>query len=380
MSVQIAQVKIVAESVTDVQAATRKMFAAIDAAEPEGIRYASLLLADGETFVAVVQVDDGVENPIPAFPEFRELQELVAASRAEPRRSVADDHRLVPDVLRPASGSRRARRTVTGCTPQATFPGRVSLNQRSSGMSTPAALIMGGSSGIGEATARVFLKEGSEVVITGRNEDRLRSAVERLRDAHVHAEVQGHSVDARDHAQLQGLFERLGEITHLVLALSGAAGAGPIRELDLEELRAGLEGKTLPYIASVQAALPKMSSNGSITMVTAGSAQSALPGTAGLAAVNGALEAAIRPLALELAPIRINAVSPGVIDTRWWEATAVERRVAIHTSAANASAVGRVGRPEEVAHLIHALATNEFVTGVTVPCDGGLRLTAGRAG
>ena len=84
MSVQIAQVKIVAESVTDVQAATKKMFAAIDAAEPEGIRYASLLLADGETFVAVVQVEDGVENPIPAFPEFRELQELVAASRAEP--------------------------------------------------------------------------------------------------------------------------------------------------------------------------------------------------------------------------------------------------------------------------------------------------------
>ncbi len=83
MSVQMAQVKIIAESVTDVQAATKKMFAAIDAAEPEGIRYASLLLADGETFVAVVQVDDGVENPIPGFPEFRALQEVVEASRAE---------------------------------------------------------------------------------------------------------------------------------------------------------------------------------------------------------------------------------------------------------------------------------------------------------
>ena len=149
-------------------------------------------------------------------------------------------------------------------------------------MSTPTALIMGGSSGIGEATARVFVKEGGAVVITGRNQDRLRSAVERLRDAHAHADVQGHSVDAREHAQLQRLFERLGEINHLVLALSGAAGAGPIRELDLAELRAGFDGKTLPYIACVQAALPKMSSNGSITMVTAGSAQSALPGTAGL--------------------------------------------------------------------------------------------------
>ena len=282
---------------------------------------------------------------------------------------------------------RRSGSSTSCPTSPRSVPERGPVMNEGRAISTPAALIMGGSSGIGEATARMFLKEGGAVVITGRNQDRLRSAVERLRDAHAHAEVQGrsaevqgHSVDARDHAQLQRLFERLGEINHLVLALSGAAGAGPIRELDLEELRAGLEGKTLPYFACVQAALPKMSSNGSITMVTAGSAQSALPGTAGLAAVNGALEAAIRPLALELAPIRINAVSPGVIDTPWWEATAVERRAAIHSSAANASAVGRVGKPEEVAHLIHALATNDFVTGVTVPCDGGLRLTAGRAG
>lgn len=84
MSVQMAQAKINAESVTDVQAATKKMFAALNAAQPDGIRYASLLLADGETFVALVQVDDGVENPIPGLPEFQELQELVEASRAEP--------------------------------------------------------------------------------------------------------------------------------------------------------------------------------------------------------------------------------------------------------------------------------------------------------
>lgn len=84
MSVLMAQAKIKADSVTDVQAATKKMFAAIDAAQPEGIRYASVLLPDGETFVALLQVDDGVENPIPGLPEFRELQERVEGSRAEP--------------------------------------------------------------------------------------------------------------------------------------------------------------------------------------------------------------------------------------------------------------------------------------------------------
>ena len=114
-------------------------------------------------------------------------------------------------------------------------------------------------------------------------------------------------------------------------------------------------------------------------MVTAGSAQGALPGTAGLVAVNGALAAMFRPLALDLAPIRVNAVSPGVIDTPWWDAMTADRRTTMQRSAAYASAAGRIGQPDEVARVIHALATNGFVIGVTVPCDGGLRLTAGRA-
>ena len=84
MSVQMAEAKIKAEGVTDVQAAATKMFAAINAARPEGIRYAWCLLPDGETFVALVQVDDGVENPIPGLPEFRELQEGLKGWLAEP--------------------------------------------------------------------------------------------------------------------------------------------------------------------------------------------------------------------------------------------------------------------------------------------------------
>ena len=84
MSVLMAKTKIKTAGVADVKAATRKMFAAINAAQPEGIRYASLLLADGQTFVAIVQLDGGLENPVPGFPEFRELQEVVDGSRAEP--------------------------------------------------------------------------------------------------------------------------------------------------------------------------------------------------------------------------------------------------------------------------------------------------------
>ncbi len=84
MSVHMVQAKVKSESVTDIQAAAKKMFAAINSAQPEGIRYGSCLLPDGETFVALLQVDDGVENPLPEFPEFRKFLEGVEASRTEP--------------------------------------------------------------------------------------------------------------------------------------------------------------------------------------------------------------------------------------------------------------------------------------------------------
>jgi hypothetical protein len=87
MSVLMAQAKVKTENVTDVQTAANKMFAALDAAQPEGVRYAWAVFPDGETFVALVQLDDGVENPIPAFPEFRELQERLEGWIAEPPNS-----------------------------------------------------------------------------------------------------------------------------------------------------------------------------------------------------------------------------------------------------------------------------------------------------
>ena len=107
--------------------------------------------------------------------------------------------------------------------------------------------------------------------------------------------------------------------------------------------------------------------------MTAGSYS--LPGTAPLAAANGALEAAIRPLAVELAPRRVNAVSPGVIETGWWDEVPAQARQEVLKEFAQRVPVGRNGRPQDVAHAIAALIENGFVTGVVFPCDGGLRLT-----
>jgi NAD(P)-dependent dehydrogenase (short-subunit alcohol dehydrogenase family) len=122
-------------------------------------------------------------------------------------------------------------------------------------------------------------------------------------------------------------------------------------------------------------ALPTLSADGSITLVTACSAQSSLPGTAALAAVNGALEAAVGPLAVELAPRRVNAVSPGVMETGWWDEVPPGMRQDLFVTFAERSLVGRNGQPADVGRAIVFLVENGFVTGVVLPCDGGLRLT-----
>jgi NAD(P)-dependent dehydrogenase (short-subunit alcohol dehydrogenase family) len=233
--------------------------------------------------------------------------------------------------------------------------------------------VMGGSSGIGEATAALFAAQGAEVIITGRDRDKLEHVAQR-----IEGKVSAYAVDATEPAEVATFFAELGEIDHLVLALSGAAGGGPFASLDLDELQAGFNGKFWPHLRLLQAALPTLRRGGSVVFVTAVSARAALPGTAGLAAINGALEAVVGPLAAELAPLRVNAVSPGVIDTPWWDRVPVEQREAVFKGVAQTVPAGRIGRPEHVAQAILLLATNPYVTGTVLDVAGGAHLATGR--
>ncbi|SHG56788.1 NADP-dependent 3-hydroxy acid dehydrogenase YdfG [Jatrophihabitans endophyticus] len=231
------------------------------------------------------------------------------------------------------------------------------------------ALVIGGTSGIGEATARELRRLGADSWVVGRDADRLAAALARLGDG-----VHGEALDAADATAMRALGERIGPIDVLVLAASGARGGGPFAELSLDELRAGLDAKLLVQLAALQALLPSLATAASVVFVSAGSARAALPGTAGLAAINGAVQAVVGPLASELAPVRVNAVSPGVIDTPWWNGQGDGVREAVFERFSAALPVGRVGRAEEVAALIAAVATNGFVTGSVVDCAGGGQL------
>jgi NAD(P)-dependent dehydrogenase (short-subunit alcohol dehydrogenase family) len=234
-------------------------------------------------------------------------------------------------------------------------------------------VIVGGSAGIGEATAGAFAADGAHVIITGRAKQRLDLAAQ-----HIGHPVEVRELDATDGPAVSEFFESAGTVDHLVLAASsGAVGSGPFRALDQAALRQAFDGKFFAYVSVLQAALPNLRADGSVTIISAVSARAAFPGAAGLAAVNGALEAIVPPLAVELAPLRINAVSPGVIDTQWWHALPDAQRAAFFQAVAAASPVRRIGTPQDVAGAICYLAGAGFVTGTVLECAGGANLTVG---
>jgi NAD(P)-dependent dehydrogenase (short-subunit alcohol dehydrogenase family) len=181
-------------------------------------------------------------------------------------------------------------------------------------------------------------------------------------------------------AQLAAVFPRLGGLDHLVLSVSaGPAGAGPIRTLQLDSLRAGFEGKFWPFIVALQAAIPHIQPGGSITFVSAASAGASLVGTAGFAAINGAINSMVPGLAVELSPIRVNAVAPGLVETRFWDALPERERSATLRQYASATPLGRNASPSDIAQAILSMVTHTFVTGVVLPVDGGLTLSPPKA-
>jgi NAD(P)-dependent dehydrogenase (short-subunit alcohol dehydrogenase family) len=234
-------------------------------------------------------------------------------------------------------------------------------------------VIIGASAGIGEATAKAFAARGASVIITGRSKERLDQAAQR-----IGLPVQVAEVDATDRAALDAFFAATGTVDHLALAASpGAVGVGPIAGLDEAALRQAFDGKFFAHVKAIQAALPRLRAGGSVTIISAVSARVGFAGTAALAGVNGALEAIVRPLALELAPTRVNAVSPGVIDTPWWDGMPDDQRRAYFEAAAAVTPVRRVGRPEDVAGAVVYLAGAGFVSGTVLECAGGAQLTVG---
>ncbi|MGI5125768.1 SDR family oxidoreductase [Pseudonocardia sp. CA-107938] len=221
-------------------------------------------------------------------------------------------------------------------------------------------IVMGGTSGIGLATAELLAAGGAEVIVTGRDPEKLAAVKDRVTSAE--------QVDGTDEEQVAAFLERTGPVDHLVLAFSGGAGAlGPLRGLSADAVREAFTGKVIGYLTALRYAQV----TGSVTLVSAASARAALPGTAVLAAANGAVERMVGPLAVELAPVRVNAVSPGVVDTPWWSFLPPEQREQQFEAIAGQLPTGRIAAATDVAAAIAYLVGATQVTGTVLPVDGG---------
>ena len=234
---------------------------------------------------------------------------------------------------------------------------------------TRTALVVGGSSGIGRATALALASDDAAVHVVGRDAARLADLAAKYPD------ITTHRADATVRAEIDAVLDGIGTVDWLVIAMSGAAGGGPLRDLDLDVLRGAFDAKFWGHLTTVQAALDHLSADASITFVTAISARASLAGTSGLAAVNGAIESLVKPLAVELAPIRVNAVSPGLVDTPWWDGMPADAREAYFARAQEALPVSRIAQPEDVAQALVFAATNPNLTGTVIESDGGARFT-----
>lgn len=237
-------------------------------------------------------------------------------------------------------------------------------------MSTQRSVIAGGSSGIGLATARRLLELGHEVTILGRNEARLAAAKSALGSATAI------EADATDVEGIKSVFAKVGGFDHLVVALGSHKGLGPIATVDLGEVRQGFEEKVFAHFNCVQAALPHLARTGSITLLSAVSAYTSMPGTAGIGAASAAIDMMVPILAAELKPLRVNGVAPGIIDTPWWDFLPPEQKEAAFADYSSRTPVGRIGTAEDIAGAVAFLIGNSFMTGHTVVCDGGVRLAA----
>jgi len=232
-------------------------------------------------------------------------------------------------------------------------------------------VVIGGSSGIGLAVARRSLDDGATVVIAGRSQQRLDAArADLARTGSPAGRLSAHPVDIGDPAQVTRLFERVGTLSHLVVTAADLP-YGPVVSLSEDSILRAVRSKILGPLFAAQQAAPRITKPGSITFTSGIAASRPAPGGALAATVNGALESMVLALALELAPIRVNAVSPGWVDTPVWDrlATPDVKNARMADLAARLPA-RRLGRPEDIANAVAFLIADTFVTGTVLHAEG----------
>ena len=224
------------------------------------------------------------------------------------------------------------------------------------------ALVFGGTSGIGLATCEQLIEKGADVIAISRDPRKANSV--------KHNKLSFESCDVRMEEDVKKIFEKHAPFDILVSAATGGSrAAGPFLEMDMLGFKSSFD-KLWGYANIVRYGTSYLSSDGTIVLVSGSPARRMKPGQIALSAVGGAVENLVRGVANEIAPRRINTVSPGLIDTPMFSQEGTDRKAFIDSVTASHS-IKRAGKPEEVAKGIIFVIENDFVSGTTVDVDGG---------
>jgi NAD(P)-dependent dehydrogenase (short-subunit alcohol dehydrogenase family) len=222
-------------------------------------------------------------------------------------------------------------------------------------------LIIGGGTGIGLVVAKLAANAGANVMLASRSADKLGKAAESI----------GHGtrleqVDVTDETSVSDMFGRIGQIDHLVVTSRQTQPPQNILESDYSSVRAAFDVKFWGQYLATKHAAPHLSHDGSITLTSGTASQRAYLGYSSVAAMNAATEALAKNLAVELAPIRVNAVSPGFVDTE----PSTPGRLEFSQRLAGRIPARRLATPQEIAEAYLFLMTNTYASGIVLVVDG----------
>ncbi|MFF4623188.1 SDR family NAD(P)-dependent oxidoreductase [Nonomuraea jabiensis] len=241
-------------------------------------------------------------------------------------------------------------------------------------------VLIGGTSGIGLSAGVLLGGVGARVVLVGRDQARLEAAVDRVRDA-APADGQadpvlGVSADGADEDALAEIFERAGQVDHVLVTSGGIGGAGPVTELSHDDLRSVLDTRLWGAVAAARLAATRLPAGGSITFTSGTFVLRPVPGMTGPLAAVGAVETFTKALAVELAPkrLRVNAIRYGSFDTPLLRTVSGLDGDAAVAKAGEGTLLGRFGTAAEAAASALFVMANNYVTGQVITVDGGQSL------
>jgi NAD(P)-dependent dehydrogenase (short-subunit alcohol dehydrogenase family) len=228
-------------------------------------------------------------------------------------------------------------------------------------------LVVGRGSGIARGIAEAVREQGANVIVAGRRQEALAEAY--AGEKAIRAEA----VDLTDDASIATLAARVGRVDHIVSTASARA-RGRIGDLERDQVRLSFDTKVIGPLMLARAFRSQINEGGSLVIFSGVAAFKIEVGTLAVAITNAAADTLTRSLAVELAPIRVNAISPGVIDTGAWDALGEERKAAMFAELGQTNPARRIGLAEDIAGAAVLAMTNTFMTGLTIHVDGGERL------